>query len=131
MDSKTGIMIGTETSHVTLWAMGPDDYGHKARASFRTAAFDLQGQLSHLTLFPEPFITALERLHDTLNGEAILESLDHDLRIRLSAETLGHVLVNVEVSSVDPTLRLAYEVGLDQTFLPPMIGSFKDAFLAH
>jgi hypothetical protein len=73
----------------------------------------------------------LARLQETLSGEAVLDSLEPQLSLRLEAsDRLGHIAVRIEITPdhLSEGHWFAYE--LDQSYLPQMLRQC-DAILAE
>ena len=70
----------------------------------------------------------LARLYDALSGDARLFGSEGS-SLAVSGDGLGGVTVNVEVSGgYDPTIRLTYEIAIDQTYLPAITRALAREF---
>ena len=68
------------------------------------------------------FRNGLERLHETLSGEAVLESLEPNVIVRVAAtDAAGHLRVRAEITPdlINQCHRFDFEI--DQSYLPAII----------
>jgi hypothetical protein len=74
------------------------------------------------------FRDAVERLHATLEGEAVLESMEEWLTLRLTAAGSGRLQVQGTVlDRAGDGNRLTFKIdGLDQSYLPGIVDSLDD-----
>jgi hypothetical protein len=74
------------------------------------------------------FRAALAELNSTLRGEAVLESMEDWLTLRVGVDALGHLLVSGTVGGSPGVGNvLAFEIeGLDVTYLPAVIKSIEE-----
>ena len=74
------------------------------------------------------FRNQLERLHQTLSGEAVLESHEPNVVVRVAAaDGLGHVRVRVEVSPDQLAQGHWFEFEIDQSYLPTTVAQLESA----
>ena len=72
------------------------------------------------------FRHGLDVLYESLQGEAVLDSLEDWLHLRAVGDGYGHVKIAGEVTDSPGTgNRLAFELRLDQTFLPAIIDALR------
>jgi hypothetical protein len=72
------------------------------------------------------FLPRLERLSESLDGEALLDTLEGWLDIRLTGDGRGHVaLCGQLVDAPADGNSLEFRLSLDQTFLPPLIAQLR------
>jgi hypothetical protein len=74
------------------------------------------------------FLPRLEGLYQTLDGEAVLDTLDGWLDLRVIG--FGRGQIEVRGSLCDAPVggnQLEFRLALDQTFLPPHIGQIRAA----
>ena len=67
------------------------------------------------------FLDALSRLHETLSGEAVFESLEGDFGLRFKAASQGQIAVVARLSDIDRSSDFHAEAIIDQTYLPDFI----------
>lgn len=125
----TPIVIGLERENITIRAhrlprpdRDPDLTMYQANGSF--SAGRLHGEFETLFESPHWFADALEKMNNTLKGEAVWNAIDNDVGISLRFEELG--AINVEATfrdfrAYDATIRF----GIDQSYLPPIIRSLR------
>ena len=75
------------------------------------------------------WLVALQKLNETLSGEANLETLEPELKVKLSAEQLGGILLEVEITPDQLTQRHYFEFELDQSYLNGLISSCRKILL--
>ena len=74
------------------------------------------------------FRSGLERLYETLEGEALLESIEEWITLRVVCLPTGQLDVEGDVTD-SPGIgnRLTFAIdGLDQTYLPPAIAALRE-----
>lgn len=67
------------------------------------------------------FRTGLRRIYETLAGDAVLESVEPEIRVQVSvSDSLGHHRVRVEINRITSENGHGhwFEFGVDQTYLP-------------
>ena len=69
----------------------------------------------------EGFRSELARMHENLTGEASLAGHEPNLKVTLRATSLGHIGGEVEITPDHMSEFHRFEVGFDQTYLPPLI----------
>ncbi len=129
--ASQSVLIGDATAHVTLVSLSPDEPWGFADVAFREPAFGLEGTISAITLWPEPFVLAIEEMDRSLFGEAELETSGRCLKLRLKIDERGRVTADVGISSNKPFADLKYRFEMDQTYLAPIARDLRRAFLAH
>jgi hypothetical protein len=74
----------------------------------------------------------LARLHETLTGEAVLETMEHWLMIRVAGDGRGHLEASCRLCD-GPALGNVLECRLsfDQTFLPTVVRQLETAMQTH
>lgn len=71
----------------------------------------------------ERFRGDLARMHETLTGEASLSGYEPNLKVTLRASSLGQIGGEVEITPDYASEFHRFDVGLDQTHLPPLIAA--------
>lgn len=79
------------------------------------------------------FGSSLRDVSRTLRGEAVYESMENWLSLRLRVDAAGRVIVLGTVSDrAGVGNKLEFEIdGLDQSYLPAMIEELDDALIAY
>ena len=72
------------------------------------------------------FLKECESLYESLQGEASLDCMEPNLHVRLSARSLGHIDVDVQLTPDNVTEQHSLRVSIDQTHLPAIIEGAKD-----
>jgi hypothetical protein len=68
------------------------------------------------------FRTGLAALYETLGGEAVLESLEPNVRVDVSpSDRAGHMRVRVAITPDHLHQAHRFEFDTDQTYLPPLL----------
>jgi hypothetical protein len=75
----------------------------------------------HMTTDFERFRSELAQMYETLTGEASLASYEPNLKVTLRASGLGQIAGKVEITPDHMSEFHSFEVGFDQTYLPPLI----------
>ena len=68
----------------------------------------------------------LRAMQTTLTGEAILDSYEPNLKLVLSARTLGHVSWKLEITPDHLNEHHSFEDAFDQTYIKPLIDACDD-----
>lgn len=77
------------------------------------------------------FRDELERLHQTLSGEAVLESHEPNLVVRVSAtDSAGHLRMRVEVTPNHLAQGHWFEIEIDQSYLPSAVAQLTSLLAA-
>src|SRR5688572_5706046 len=77
------------------------------------------------------FRDELERLHQTLSGEAVLESHEPNVIVRVAAaDSAGHLRVRVEVSPDHLAQGHWFEFEIDQSYLPAAVAQLESVLAA-
>jgi hypothetical protein len=71
------------------------------------------------------WLAELEELERSLTGEANLVPLEPDLCMKLTADELGHVLMEVQITPDKVTQEHTFRFELDQSYLIPLIESCR------
>jgi hypothetical protein len=71
-------------------------------------------------------------LHESMKGEAVLNSREGWVSVRLAADRLGHVKAECEVRD-EPGMgsRLLFTLHLDQTFIPTMVSAVDEVMQGY
>ena len=78
------------------------------------------------------FRDQLGQLRQTLRGQAALEPMEEQLKLRLEGDGKGHIVVVGQARDVAGTGNvLHFELALDQTYLETLIGSINDILVAY
>jgi hypothetical protein len=67
----------------------------------------------------------LESLNQSLNGNANLECLEPYIEVKLKAQTLGQITMEVSITPDHMSQRHWFEFSIDQTFLGPLISKLN------
>jgi hypothetical protein len=77
------------------------------------------------------FRDELERLHQTLSGEAVIESPEPNVVVRVAAaDGAGHLRVRVEVSPDHLAQGHWFEFEIDQSYLPAVVAQLESVLVA-
>lgn len=69
------------------------------------------------------FRNQLVAMNEAVAGEAFLSGLEPNIKVTLSADTLGHISGQIEITPDHLTEFHRFEIGMDQTYLPALIAS--------
>jgi hypothetical protein len=125
------VVIGGERENVTIHARllpRPDPGPGMMQAHGSFCAGRLRGEFETLIESPERFVDDLVRMNDTLHGEARWCGVDDDFDLVLKFESMGAIAVKAkfhDFSKFDAVIKF----GIDQTYLPQIIGSLRDTLL--
>jgi hypothetical protein len=73
-----------------------------------------------------------EALHQSLHGEAVLDSYEPGLRVTLrTTDTLGHLSMLVAITPDHLNQRHTFEFELDQSYLPQLIHSCREIIATY
>jgi len=70
-------------------------------------------------------VAELRQLHETMTGEANIESLEGDFIAKFSAKPLGHIQIDAEISEPDGPSLFRSTGNIDQSYLPTFITNLK------
>jgi hypothetical protein len=94
------------------------------RAEMRAsgAIVEVEGPILHI---PEivRFRDELSSLNETLSGSAQLLPMEPELRLTLTAQSLGHVSVDLSITPDHLNQTHTFEFGTDQSYLPMLLNS--------
>jgi hypothetical protein len=77
------------------------------------------------------FRDELQRLHQTLSGEAVLESHEPNVAVRVTtADGAGHLRVRVDVTPDHITQAHWFEFEIDQSYLPAAVAQLESVLAA-
>ncbi len=82
------------------------------------------GAILHLSEIAD-WLVALEKMNETLSGEANLDTIEPEFNVKLKAESLGQITMEVEISPNQLTQRHSFEFDLDQSYLNGVIESCR------
>ena len=104
-------------------------YGFLTLVQFKAA--QLEGQREVTLINVDDFTAQLRRMHETLQGRASIESLEHDLVLTLESGPLGSIPVTVRIGErwggpVD--FELKFKFAIDQSYLPTIIAGLSRQF---
>jgi hypothetical protein len=128
---------GGEAEYLTLRVHGrniPDatDYwdGNFLWCTAEVVAGAFRGSLSNVLRNEDlgRFLARVEELYQRLDGEALLDTLEGWLDLRLIGDGRGHIEARGQLCD-DPAHgnTLEFRLFFDQTFLPPIIGQLRAA----
>lgn len=73
----------------------------------------------------------LERLHQTLSGEAVLESHEPNVRVRVApTDGAGHLRVRAEITPDHLAQGHWFEFEIDQSYLPATVAQLESVLVA-
>ena len=84
----------------------------------------ISGPAIHLSEL-ETWYNEATRLYDTLTGEAALKCTEPELDVLLKAESLGHVVMTVQITPDHLSQSHRFLLEIDQSYLPAFLGQFK------
>ena len=86
------------------------------------ALVEVEGPILHI---PERvhFRDELTKLNETLSGSAELRPMEPGLHLTLTAESLGHISVDLSITPDQLTQTHTFEFGADQSYLPALLNS--------
>ena len=80
----------------------------------------------------ERWANQCESLYQSLNGEAVLYSYEPELRVTInSTDTIGHLRMHVEITPNHMNQRHAFDLELDQSYLPQLISNCRKVVAAY
>ncbi len=82
------------------------------------------GAILHLSEIAD-WLVALEKMNETLSGEANLDTIEPEFKVKLKAESLGQITMDVEISPNQLTQQHRFEFELDQSYLNGVIESCR------
>jgi hypothetical protein len=72
------------------------------------------------------FRDELERLHKTLSGEAVLESHEPNVKVRVAAsDSAGHICVRAEITPDHLAQGHWFDFEIDQSYLPATVAQLE------
>jgi len=71
------------------------------------------------------WLAELEELNHSLTGSASLVPLEPELSVTLTADDLGHISMEVEITPDNVTQEHTFRSELDQSYLEPLIESCR------
>ncbi|HEX2645321.1 MAG TPA: hypothetical protein VHU81_20150 [Thermoanaerobaculia bacterium] len=81
----------------------------------------------HLLTFElEKWLGELRQVQDEMEGTAILEPLEPNLRVELTADSLGHLALQVEISPDPGSQEHLFREELDPSILPGRIRELEE-----
>jgi hypothetical protein len=127
-DSEIGVVIADGRSGVRLSRAGEaNELGYPTLIDVRAGPFagsvrdDTDGDYSR-------FLEQLESLYRSLSGTATLGSYE-GFSLSLVGSGGGGIAVSAEIIGEHvPSIRLTFEFGFDQTYLPPIIRGLRREF---
>jgi hypothetical protein len=128
-DPETGVVIADERCGLRLRRVGEAALGYPTLIEVRAGPF--YGSIRDDTVagFPE-FVGQLQVLYETLSGTAELNSYE-GFRLFLTGNGRGGIGVSVVVIGEHvPSVKLTFEFGTDQTYLPGIIRAVQREFPA-
>ncbi len=139
MNRPLDIVLGSsESEHLTIRPHRrerevPDpDSGNWVVSTVNVRVGGFEGHVNG-TLRAEDFVILrdeLQQVHKTLSGEAVLETMEMWLQIRIKGNGKGQLDVNCEVRDRSDGNRLLFKLDLDQTRLPRIIGALDEVIAA-
>ena len=85
----------------------------------------VSGPILHLSEI-KSWLENLEKINSTLSGRANLDCMEPELKVEMSAESLGQVLMRVEISPDQLRQFPSFEFETDQSYLPHLIKELKE-----
>jgi hypothetical protein len=83
-----------------------------------------EGTILHLSEV-SGLLEGCQSVFDTLEGNAVLDCMEPNLKIELESTGSGHLAVRIAITPDHMTQSHSYTDELDQTFLPPIIASCR------
>ncbi len=78
------------------------------------------------------FLDSLQALYETLNGEAVFNPIEGALKLNVTGDGLGHMLVTgVANGDIGCLRRIDFEFNIDQTYLKGSIDQLKSVLCAY
>jgi hypothetical protein len=74
----------------------------------------------------ESWLIQLRKFSQTLKESAALKTMEPYISVKLTANQLGHVQVNVSITPDHLTQQHEYEFDIDQTYLNPLISGIEN-----
>jgi hypothetical protein len=71
------------------------------------------------------WLTSSEKMRDGLSGEANLVPLEPELAVEMRMESLGHIIMSVDITPDNLTQSHSFQFELDQSFLTDHINRLK------
>jgi len=90
----------------------------------------ISGSILHLGEVSR-FLKMCEEAYDRLDGLAVLGGTEPNLRVQLSMESGGHMMVTVEITPDHMQQWHTFKFELDQTYLPGIIANCKTIIEAY
>ncbi len=119
-------IIGDSSTFVSLVRTGDHEMGSTALVKF--AVGSLSGETRAVVTYAHSILKDLENLDRNAPSEMQLATLDVELIVDLKRSRLGAVEVEARVRSYGPEYELRFRYGIDQTYLPGIISSFRKNF---
>lgn len=71
----------------------------------------------------QSFRDQLQKLYDSLEGKALLEGLEPELKVTMTAKALGSIEVEVEITPDHMAQFHRFEFGINQSYVPEIMQS--------
>jgi hypothetical protein len=101
-----------------------------ASVRIRAGAFRVEYEAQFRMTEFEAFRQQLALLHDRLEGEALFDSLEHWLEIRVVGDSKGHLsakcIARDSCGGADMANTLHFDLSFDQTETPPMLNALDE-----
>jgi len=119
-------IIGDASRFVSLEPTGSHEMGLMALVKFSVGS--LSGETRGVVSYAHSILKDFEKLDRDAPSEMQLATLDAELIVDLKRARLGAVEVNALIRSYGPEYELKFRYGIDQTYLPGIISSFRKNF---
>jgi hypothetical protein len=124
---EDSVVFSDGRSSVALTPAGAPSLGFPTKIDLVAGPF--RGSIVDDTIGYEQFYRELVDLYKSLSGTARLSSYEH-FSLKLTASRTGSIWIRVvSFGNHCPMVKLEYEFGFDQTYLPPIIKSIERLFL--
>ena len=90
----------------------------------------VSGAILHLSEI-ESWLQGLEKMNTNLSGGAALDCMEPELKIEMQIESLGHILMKVEITPDNIKQFHSFEFETDQSYLPILIKNLKEVLGKH
>jgi hypothetical protein len=101
-----------------------------ARCEDAGASIVVSGPILHLSELVG-WCGEIEKLLATLAGEARLACIEPNLSVVLKATSLGHITLDVSITSDHLTQKHWFQFNIDQSYLPPLIAGCRSILQAY
>lgn len=94
------------------------------------AEVTINGPLIHLSEL-EAWLTAAEKLHTTMIGEANLDCMEPELKVKLVGNKLGKIFMTVDITPDNVFQQHIFRSEIDQSYLPELIAECRGILASY